>query len=267
MKRLEQGPAIERLGLGSRKGVGLFAYAVTVFIPASVVAVVVSDAGIPDIEALVLIGIDVVSVEVVAEDEIVSVLIEPYAMPIVRGVIAVDGIVLAAPGELQAVEIAFGSVPGQQVIAAVLLQADAYAKAGHNIAAAVVFGHIVCDIVVVGAVRDQDPIFVVICAVCSHLTVGGSPKGQAKGVLGDKVTGYVSLLRLLEKDAPVGVANHAIIINLYIRRALNIQAVFPAVGQTTGSYKYLAALKYGCPNIAAIHGCILEGKPPYILRR
>jgi len=100
------------LGLGTGKGVGLFTYAVSVPIPASIVAVVVSPAGIPDIEAEVLIGIDIVSIEVVAEDEIVSVLIEPYAVSIVGGIIAVDRIVLAAPGELQAVEIARGPVSG-----------------------------------------------------------------------------------------------------------------------------------------------------------
>jgi len=110
-------------------------------------------------------------------------------VPIVGGVIAVDRIVLAAPGELQAVEIAHGFIPGQEIVAAVLLQADAYAKSGYNVAIAVVLGQVVCDIIVVGAVCHQDAVLVLVRGVCRNLAMGAIPEGEAEGVLGDAVIG------------------------------------------------------------------------------
>ena len=94
--RADEGPEVKGAGLGPRKRIGLIAYAVIILIFAAIIIVIVANSGIPDIKAGILIGIDIVSIEVVAEDEVIPVLIEPYAMFIVRGVVVVDGIELAA---------------------------------------------------------------------------------------------------------------------------------------------------------------------------
>ena len=97
-------------------------------------------------------------------------------MRIFRGVIAVDGIELATPGDLQAVEVPLSSVSDHNVIAAVLLQAEADSKARHDLASGVIQSRIIRDVVVVRRGCYQEAIVIMIGPVSSQLVVRRIPE-------------------------------------------------------------------------------------------
>ena len=188
-------------------------------------------------------------------------------MFIVRGVVVVDGIELAASGQLKAVEVALGGVSDQQVVAAVLLQADADAKSCHDLASAIILCQIIGYVVVVRRSRHQDSVVIMIRPVSSYLVIRSIPKGEPKGVRGEDIILNNAIVRLFKEYAGVGVVNNAVIIKHDIPRPNNLKPVFFAARNAAGSNLNLATLQDRGPRIAAIHGRILQDQVPHILRR
>jgi hypothetical protein len=114
--------AVKGAGFRSGKGVGQIPNAVLVLIFSLIVAIIVAQSGIPDIAALVLIGIDVIKLKIISKYEVIPVLIHPYAVLVLSGIIGIDGIEMAAFGDLQAVVVAPGNISYDHIMAAVLLQ-------------------------------------------------------------------------------------------------------------------------------------------------
>ena len=225
-----KGPVVEGLRFGTRQGIGLIAYAVPIQIKASVVAVVVADGCVPDIEAGILIGIDIVIKEVVPEDEVVPILVEPYAVRIFRGVIAVDSIELATTGDLQAVEVPFSSVSDHNVIAAVLLQAEADSKAFHDLASGVIQSRIISDVVVVRRGCYQESIVIMIGPVSHQLVVRRIPEREPECVCGEDIILDRAPICRLQEDSTIGVVYDAVIIKHCIAGLFDINGIFFAGG-------------------------------------
>jgi len=182
-----QRAVVEGLRSGTRQGIGLIADAVSIHIFPAVVAVVVADGCVPDIEAGILVGIDIVVIEVVTEDEVVPILVEPYTVRIFRGVIAVDGIELATPGDLQAIEVPFSSVSDHNVITAILLQAEADSKALNDLASGVIQSRIIRDVVVIRGGSHQESIVIMIGPVSYQLIVRRIPEREPECVCGEDI--------------------------------------------------------------------------------
>jgi len=108
-------------------------------------------------------------------------------MAVVRYIVSINRIELAASGHLQTIEVALCRISGNEIIAAVLLQADADAKAGYDLTSAVVFDLVICYCIVVRAVCYQNPIVIVICSVPCNLAEGRSPEGEPKGIPGEDI--------------------------------------------------------------------------------
>ena len=121
---------------------------------------------------------DVVPNEVVVVDQVVVVLVDPNSVGVVGGVVAVDHVVPASPDQLKPVEAPADRVPGEDVVAAVLLETYADAETVNDLVSSVVLRNVVEDCVVARS-RDSDGIVAVIHPITADISEGRIPQNYA----------------------------------------------------------------------------------------